>query len=113
MPVGTTSITHCSRLPVPEGRYQMTRSWPNDSPVRSETQRLSNASPGSVLQKLKFSLSWLNAGLGRASPFLAQDTGFSEPGHGQHRQRVWPGAPSRATENWRWFYQEAGQPTAA
>lgn len=104
-PVGTTSITHCSQLPVPEGRYQMTRSWPNGSPVRSETQRLSNASPGSVLQKLKFSLSWLNAELGRASPFLAQDTGFPERGH--------VSTPSRATENWRWFYQEAGQPTAA
>lgn len=72
-PEGTTSITHCSRLPVLEGRYQMTWSWPKI------LQGLSNASPGSVLQKLKFSLSWLNAGLSRASPFLAQGTGFPVP----------------------------------
>lgn len=72
-PEGTTSITHCSRLPVLEGRYQTTWSWPKI------LQGLSNASPGSVLQKLRFSLSWLNAGLSRASPFLAQGTGFPVP----------------------------------
>lgn len=54
---------------------------------RAEGEAALERQPRIVLQKLKFSLSWRNAGLGRAAPFLAQDTGFPEPGHGQHHQQ--------------------------
>lgn len=53
-------------------------------------KRLSNASPGSVLQKLKFSLSCRNAGLGRVSPFPAQDTGFPD--------RAWSAPPASVAQ---------------
>lgn len=92
-PEGTTSIPHCSRLPVLEGRYQMTWSWPNDSPGALECQPRICPTEAQVQPQL-------------AKCWAQQGFPFPGPGH-----RV-PSAPSRAT-NWRWFYQEAGQPTVA